>query len=92
MNSLPDLLVPRKTVKRKSKLITSELDNYQPLLACWLLDLTLSLGWYKKAKAASSGILEDSDFYAITGVKIEESIDFDGVDEKLFTLNNKPIK
>jgi len=92
MNSLPDFMIPRKTAKRTSKQFSNVMDNYQPMLACWLLELTLSLGWYKKAKVRSSGLLSDEDFAVVTGIYAVESDDFDGEGEKIFVVNGKSVK
>lgn len=65
------------------------METYQPLLARWLLELTLSLGWYKKAKARHRWIIEDEDFLIITGIKIENSEE-NGT--QLFTFKEKTVK
>jgi hypothetical protein len=44
---------------------------YRPLLATWLLELILSLGWYKKSNNRyRKWIIEDEEFSQITGIKV----------------------
>lgn len=92
MSTLPEFILSRKSSARKSKLFSSLMEAYQPLLACWMLDLTLSLGWYKKAKARRNWILEDEDFSSITGIHIDRSGNCDDEGEQIFTINDKPAK
>jgi len=92
MNSLPDFMITRKTSKRTSKQFSTAMEDYQPMLACWLLELTLSLGWYKKAKVRSSGLLSDEDFAIVTGINAVESDDIDGENGSIFVANGKSVK
>jgi MoxR-like ATPase len=60
---------------RSGKLLNDPLEFYRPLLATWLLEMTLSLGWYKKPKNTHrphrSYMLEEESFAAITGIVVE---------------------
>lgn len=58
MNSYPDFLIPSAGNNRKQIKAASE--GYRPLLASWLLELTLTLGWYKKVYASRRWIIESS--------------------------------
>ncbi|EKD97306.1 MAG: hypothetical protein ACD_23C00975G0001, partial [uncultured bacterium] len=63
---------------RSGKLLSDSIDPYRPLLATWLLEMTLSLGWHKKNhKKSGSYILEDNSFSVITGISIETEDDLD---------------
>lgn len=69
------------TPRTKAKsLLTDPMESYRPLLATWLLEMTLSLGWYKKNKSKSninSYLLEEESFLEITGILVERDPDFD---------------
>lgn len=63
---------------RSGKLLNDPLEFYRPLLATWLIEMTLSLGWYKKPKSSRRPyILEDESFAAITGIVVEMDRDED---------------
>ncbi len=64
---------------RSGKLLNDPVEFYRPLLATWLIEMTLSLGWYKKPKASRHRhyILEDESFAAITGIVVEMDPDDD---------------
>lgn len=63
---------------RSGKLLSDSIEPYRPLLATWLLEMTLSLGWYKKnSKKSGSYILEENSFSVITGLSIETDSDSD---------------
>ena len=65
MNTLPDFLIPGANRKN----IIAAGDGYRPLLAAWLLDLVLALGWHKKVDR--NWIIEDNEFARITEIKFE---------------------
>ena len=64
---------------RSGKLLNDPVEFYRPLLATWLIEMTLSLGWYKKPKPSRhrNYILEDESFAAITGIVVELDSDED---------------
>lgn len=92
MNNFPDFLTPGAGSKRKQIIAASE--GYRPLLATWLLELTLTLGWYKKINATRHWIIEDDGFKQITGISIDSKKDFDeNLDEiDQCVINGKPVK
>ena len=90
MNTLPVFLQPNPKHRSTAKL-NEAMESYRPLLATWLIELTLSLGWYKKNNARRrTSIMEDEGFSAVTGICAETLHD----DEKVatFTINGKAIK
>lgn len=65
---------------RAKKLLNDPIESYRPLLAAWLLELTLSLGWYKKIHSKSitrSYLLEEGAFAEITGIYVWTEPDSD---------------
>lgn len=64
---------------RSGKLLNDPVKFYRPLLATWLIEMTLSLGWYRKPKTSRHRhyILEDESFAAITGIVVEMDPDDD---------------
>lgn len=90
MNTLPSFLQP-KPKHRSTEKLSEAMESYRPLLATWLIEMTLSLSWYKKKNARRhSFIMEDEDFSAVTGICAETIHN----DEKVatFTINGKTIK
>src|SRR5690554_4444693 len=56
----------------------SDLDDYQPLLAIWLIDLSLSLGWLDNPpRAGLEGVFGSREFINITALRDLEQL-FDG--------------
>lgn len=47
MNTLPSFLQSNSRHRPIARL-DEAMESYRPLLAAWLIELTLSLGWYKK--------------------------------------------
>lgn len=90
MNSYPDFLIPNAVNNRKQIIAASE--GYRPLLATWLLELTLTLGWYKKAYASRRWILEDEGFKQITGISVNSKTSFDENDKDKCVINGKQVK
>lgn len=82
MNKLLDSIIARRSVPKRHKRLQSEKDTYQPLLAFWLLELALSLGWYKKGHNRPGWILRCDEFTMITGTHIDEESDFDEIETK----------
>ncbi|MEI7456201.1 MAG: ATP-binding protein [Nitrosomonadales bacterium] len=62
---------------RSGKLLKDPVESYRPLLATWLIEMTLTMGWYKKPKPSRHRryILEDESFAAITGIVVETDSD-----------------
>jgi SpoVK/Ycf46/Vps4 family AAA+-type ATPase len=81
MNTLPAFLTHSKTAPRTTKHLNEEFNGYQPLLASWLLNITLSLGLYKPTNRRN--IIESEDFSAVTGVIFVESYRRDEAQLKL---------
>lgn len=92
MNKLPDFILAGKSAAKESINFSSVMEAYQPLLATWLLDLTLSLGWYKKSKARHSWVIEDEEFSMITGIYISRTARFGADGENTVTVDDKTIK
>jgi len=89
MKSLPDFLV--SSSNNKSQLIVAAAEGYRPLLAIWLLELTLSLGWYKTTNNRHHWLCEDPAFAQITGITVEvDSRKLD--DNSKMVINGKPEK
>lgn len=62
------------------------------MLATWLLELTLTLGWYKKSHGRHNWILEDEGFSQITGISLERGSGLgDDTTDKL-VVNGKSVK
>ena len=70
MNTIPDFLIQCKKDNHKQTIAAAE--GYRPLLAIWLLDLTLAFGWYKKRTSRNRSIVDDDDFSQITGINVGE--------------------
>ena len=90
MNTLPVFLQPNPK-HRSTAILKEAMDSYRPLLATWLIELILSLGWYKKNSARRhSSIMEDNGFSAVTGICAEMTHD----DKKgaTFIINGETIK
>lgn len=62
---------------RSGTVLNDAVESYRPLLATWLIEMTLSLGWHKKVarKRGSSYILEENSFSVITGISVESDFD-----------------
>lgn len=91
MSNLPKFLQPNPKYRSKAKL-NAEMDSYRSLLATWLIELTLTLGWYKKKYASRRGtfIMEDEGFSAITGIYTETNKD--RINGDTFTIDGKTFK
>jgi SpoVK/Ycf46/Vps4 family AAA+-type ATPase len=90
MKSLPDFLHPRQKHRSATK-INEAMESYRPLLATWLIELTLSMGWYKKNNARRHAyLIEDEGFSSLTGICAETNRDHEKGDT--FTINGKTIK
>lgn len=73
---MDDFKIFRRTTargNRSAKLLNDPVELYRPLLATWLIEMTLTLGWYKKPKPSRhrNYLLEDESFAAITGIVVE---------------------
>ncbi len=93
MHYLPDFLTPC-TKKSRTEIFTAE-DGYRPLLASWLLEISLTLGWYKKAYNPHHCIFENEAFVRVTGITVvNEKIEFE--QETIISVEGssdiKPIK
>jgi SpoVK/Ycf46/Vps4 family AAA+-type ATPase len=71
MNTIPDFLTPCKISNRNE--IIAAADGYRPLLATWLLELTLTLGWHKKTYNSHGTLLENQAFALITGIIVDNN-------------------
>jgi len=80
MSMLLDSIIARQSASKRHKRFQSEMEAYQPLLAFWLLELTLSLGWYRKSNKRRGWIIEAEEFSIITGIKIDNESDFDDIE------------
>jgi len=90
MNTLPGFLQPNPK-HRSTAILKEAMESYRPLLATWLIELTLSLGWYKKSNARRrTSIMMDEGFSAVTGICVEMLHDDGKV--ATFTINGKTIK
>lgn len=90
MNTLPSFLQPSSRHRTIARL-DEAMESYRPLLAAWLIELTLSFGWYKKNKARRHGLLiEDNDFLSLTGIDAEIGHDHEKGDT--LTVNGKTMK
>lgn len=68
---------------QSSKELDDPVVSYRPLLAAWLIEMTLELGWYKKSSKHGRGscsILEEKSFSIITGISVEVEYDSDDGD------------
>lgn len=89
MSSLPDFLQSDSKHRSTAKL-DEAMESYRPLLATWLIELTLSLGWYKNNNARRrSYIFEDEGFSSLTGIRIELDSDDKG---NTLTVNGKTMR
>lgn len=73
MNQLPIFLNGLKNKTKVARFNTDLGDSYHPLIASWLLELTLLLKWHKKS-ILGEYIFESDDFSELTGIDYE--IDF----------------
>ncbi len=58
----------RRTAARSSragKLLNDPVDAYRPLLATWLIEMILSLGWYKKAFCETHEYIFNAESFAV---------------------------
>lgn len=89
MSKLLDSIHTRRTASKTPKGLQNELEAYQPLLAFWLLELSLSLGWYKKVHRRRGWIVDCDEFTMITGIKIGDDSDPDEFEAKGIISNSK---
>ena len=90
MNTLPGFLQPNPK-HRSTAILKEAMESYRPLLATWLIELTLSLGWYKKNNARRcTSIMEDEGFSAVTDIFAATNHDHKLVET--LTINGKAIK
>ena len=77
MKNLPAFL--RKTASANSGALDDAAENYQPLLAAWLIELALCLKWYRMPRPHRlPDIFADEDFLALTGIVSPAKRDEDG--------------
>jgi AAA+ superfamily predicted ATPase len=62
---------------RSGAMLNDPVESYRPLLATWLIEMTLTLGWYKKGSALADNYLENDAFSRITGISVEVDLDSD---------------
>jgi SpoVK/Ycf46/Vps4 family AAA+-type ATPase len=89
MNKLPDFILARNSAPKTHKRFHNEHEDYQPLLASWLLEMTLSLGWYKKANKRRGRIIGGEEFAMVAGVKFDVENGFDEDDPDIFVVDGK---
>ncbi|MDD2722354.1 MAG: ATP-binding protein [Gallionella sp.] len=90
MSTLPKYLQTSPQCRPSTKL-EGAMDAYCPLLATWLIEMTLALGWYKKNPGRRrSTIFEENSFSVITGIYAE--IVRDGTDDDMLVTGGKSIK
>lgn len=78
MSTIPSFLQPDSKHRSAAKL-DEAMESYRPLLATWLIELILSLGWYKKIGTRHRGhIFDDDGFSSLTGIQIELNSDEKG--------------
>jgi transitional endoplasmic reticulum ATPase len=69
----------RKRRSRRRPAIGNAIGTYRPLLARWLIEMALSLDWYRKpAPGRLSDVIASREFIQITGIIIDAPIDGDG--------------
>jgi SpoVK/Ycf46/Vps4 family AAA+-type ATPase len=61
----------RSSIRSPRSVANNALETYRPLLATWLIEMTLSMGWYKKRKHREDYVFEEKSFAQITGFAIE---------------------
>lgn len=90
MNNLPAYLLPASMNQRATHGL-ADATCYQPLLATWLIVLSLSLKWFKiSCKHKHLFLLEDDDFLMATGIEVETDKNTEGKD--VFVVGGKQIK
>ena len=90
MIDVPDFLCKTKKLRGSSGL-DDAMDAYRPLLASWLIELTLLFGWHKKPKSRLEVLLmDDVDFSNVTGINVEYHFDEEG--DLSFIIAGKRIK
>lgn len=90
MSTIPGFLQPNSKHRSVTK-INEAMESYRPLLATWLIELTLSLGCYKRKSAYQRGwILDDEGFLAMTDICMAA----DSLPEKSNSLivDGEPVK
>ncbi len=91
MNNLPDYLQSDLAGRSSTRRLDEAIESYRPLLASWLIELTLSFCWYKKPRYRRHGfLLEDEDYSAITGIVAELIVD--GKNGDFIVLPDQRIK
>ena len=86
MHELPDFLLPPSSKRRSSGNLVDAIDCYRPLVASWLIELSLFLGWYKVKISRFQGLLqEDDNFTFVTGIS-EATVEYDEEDGGLQTV------
>lgn len=67
------------------------MEAYQPLIAYWLLELSLSLGWYRKVNRRRGWIIECDEFTMITGVNLDDALVLDEFENNETNNNRKKV-
>ena len=90
MNTVPNYLRPNNSKLRASHTLDEATNPYRPLLAVWLIEMTLLMGWNKCARngRGHSMIIEDEDFVSVTGLRVE----LDNDDDNVILADGKRIK
>lgn len=77
MKTLPAFL--RKPAKFRTGGVDETIQEYQPLLASWLLEMALAMKWYRMPRPKRlPDILRDDEFLSLTGVKPPAELDDEG--------------
>jgi len=77
MKTLPAYL--RKPANCKAGSLDDTTQDYQPLLAIWLIEMALSMNWYRMPRAHRlADMFGDDDFLSLTGITPPAERDEDG--------------
>lgn len=79
MHGIPDYLCNAKRIEREDLRQDGATDAYQPLIATWLIETSLFLGWHRPRGRLGKCVFEDDDFLDEVGLVAN-------VDEELGTL------
>jgi transitional endoplasmic reticulum ATPase len=79
MNENHTSKIRRRRRSRRRPAIGSAVGTYRPLLARWLIEMALSLGWYHKpAPRRLPDVIASREFIQITGLVIDTPVDDEG--------------
>ena len=90
MNNLPSFLISTSINQRFAHDMVDATEIYRPLLATWLIKMSLSLKWFKNTGRHPGFLLENEGFALITGIAVETGSDEDRND--ILLVNGKSIR